>query len=532
VHVTEPLAYPPGSARPMPLRQLLCGLGGAALGPWEGTMVRGIQWDSRRVEPGDLFVALLGQRQDGNLFLADALRRGAVAVVTSRASLVPPGVPALVHPAPGSILAQVSARLYDFPARAVRCLGITGTNGKTTTTLLTAHLLQGAGLGVAHWTTTQVQVGDTRFRPRWTTPWPPDLHRFLAQARDSGQGWAVLEVSSHALAMGRLEGVRFAAVAVTNVTPDHLDFHGSFAAYAAAKASLLRYVGEDGFGLLCADDPVARTFPPPSWAPVYTYGLASQAHVTAQDVVLGKEGSRFALVVEDETLAHRLGVRRLELSLPLVGRHNVQNALAACVLALSQGVPPQAVARTLPSFTAPPRRLERRQIGPYTILNDVAMNEASYETVLAAVEALRPSQLVVVHALGGNRGPEVNARVVRTLARFAPSLGFAPLLATLSQDVLKRYGPEYQVTPEEAQAAQEAAREAGLDMELFPHLEEAVTRAIARLRPGGTLLLLGTFGMDDGPGMAEDLLCRRLGLPPPPRTRYPDPAAGFPAGDR
>jgi UDP-N-acetylmuramoyl-L-alanyl-D-glutamate--2,6-diaminopimelate ligase len=205
------------------------------------------------------------------------------------------------------------------------------------------------------------------------------------------------------------------------------------------------------------------------------------------------------------------------------GRHNGLNAAAAFAAALKLGIAADEAADAFKTFKAPPRRLEWQAVGPYIIYNDVAMNEASYHAVLRSVRDLRPEQVVVVCALRGNRGAAVNARIARILAAWQPELRFAPLIVSESRSDLREYAVDYTVRPEEIVAFSEEALMGGLRLSRHEELPSAIAEAVERLRPGGVLLLLGTFGMDRGPAVAKELLRQRVGLPAAPKQGYLEP---------
>ncbi len=504
------------------LADLLDGLGGEPVGAWSGVGISGIATDSRQARPGDLFVAVPGDHAHGMQFIAEALAAGAAAVVAPPAADWPSGVPGLRHPEPDHIVAEVAARLYDRPASRVRVLGVTGTNGKTTTALLTAWLLRVAGgRAVAHWTTTEVDDGGPAFRPIWTTPPAHRLQRFFRDAASAGRQDAVIEVSSHAIVQHRAAGVAFAAGIATNVTPDHLDYHGSFEAYVAAKRTFIASLGPNAAAILNADDATVRGFAAATSARPITFGFAAGAAVRAAGVNLGPRGARFTVEVADD-LAGGGGVLRLPVALPLIGRHNVSNALAAVAAALWAGAPPDQLPAALATFPIPPRRLEPEVVGTFTVLNDVAMNEASYETVLRTAAELAFPHMVVVLAIRGQRGPEINGRIGRTVARWNAQVRFAPLIVSLSRGRLRRYPVNYGVAPEEMAAFVEAAEAGAMPVEIHDELEDAIADAVARMRPGGLLLLLGTFGMDDGPAIAVQALQAKAGAPTAAPRRYMD----------
>jgi len=499
------------------LSALLGDIPGTRQGSWDGVTVQGIATDSRRVVAGDLFVAHPGAHTDGRLFIHHAAARGAVACLVSHPAPEEMPLPSLTVDDALGALPDVAARLFRHPARRLVIAGVTGTNGKTTTALLTAHLLRSAGMRVAFWTTTQVSLGSADFRPKWTTPHAHDLQRLLAEAADEGATHAVLEVSSHGIAQERIRHIPFAAAMVTNVTPDHLDFHGDFERYVATKRRFIETLPPSGRAVLNADDAVVRGFAKSSHAPVVLTGCSRQADLRAVYIRQSPKGAAFRIrgAIGDIKAAD------LPVHLALAGMHNVQNALLAAGTALSLGVPAHLLPAALGRFSPPPRRLERHAVGPFSVLNDVAMNEASYDTVMRTLAAAGVSRPVVVHAVRGQRGTQVNARVGHILGRWNRRLPFAPLLVTLSEDTLGSYPVDYSVEPEELEATLRAAQAEGLSAEVYPTLEGAIEAAVARVRPGGWLVLLGTFGMDEGPAMALDRLAAKAGVDPGPLPHYP-----------
>ncbi|MGC8487128.1 MAG: Mur ligase family protein [Clostridia bacterium] len=488
---------------------LVAGLPGHGIGGgWEQAAVLDVVIDSRTVRPGSLFVALPGHHSHGALHIGQAVAAGAAAVLVPEdwAAQVPPGVAGFASPHITRALAIASARLYRNPGSVLRLSAVTGTNGKTTVVTLLAHILRTAGFATVYWSTAFINDGHMTTRPRYTTPPAPELHRFLAEAAARGNTDAVVEVSSHALVLDRVYGLDFAVAAVTNLSPDHLDFHGSLAAYARAKRILVEALSPDATAVLNADDPVVSAYRLHTRARVLTFGFAS-ADIWAAIDALSPTESRFHLCLPDDP------PQLVRMQLP--GRHNVANAMAAAGLAIGLGIPSSVIHSAIESFQAPVRRLEADRIGPYTVINDVAMNRASYEAVMGAMRDAEPDRLVVVNAIRGNRGVEVNRDIAEILAlwsrRFTRS--FAPLVVTTSDRHAAAFPDDYRVRPEELQAFLAMAAERDLPCEVFRELPDALDHAIDRLQGGGTLLLLGTFGMDDGPALAiAKLEDRLLGL--------------------
>lgn len=509
------------------LATLLGGLGGTPFGDWAGVTVRGIATDSRLVAPDFLFVALAGQQAHGLQFVQPALEHGASALVLPAGATPPSGACGLLHQAPERVLAQAAERLYQAPANDLRLYGVTGTNGKTTTALLIASLLEAAGQPTAYWTTTLVRVGETAFRPKWTTPPAHELQRFLRSAVNQGARSVAMEVTSHAMRLGRVQGLRYAAGVAMNVTPDHLDFHPTFADYVAAKRAFIAGLDPDAAAFLCADDDIVRGFAASTRAHAFRFGLAPDADIRADAIRTDASGIRFVARVRHPELRRMFGAHDVRLHLPMVGQYNVRNALAALGVGIWAGIGQEAAERGMAGFVPPPRRLELQRIGAYTVLNDVAMNEASYDAVLGAVADLGSSPVVVVHAPRGQRGPDLNARIGRILGRWNRDLQFAPLVVSLSRAELQRYPIDHQVRHDELAALLGAAHTERLAASVHEDLEGAIREGVSRLSPGGILVLLGTFGMDDGPALAEAMLRERMGLAPHTGARrYLDPSDG------
>jgi UDP-N-acetylmuramoyl-L-alanyl-D-glutamate--2,6-diaminopimelate ligase len=492
--------------RLLPLATLAAGLPVMGFGEaWERVRIGGITLNSRAAGPLDLFCALPGQHTHGLRHWPEARRRGAVALMVDDEAVVPPDAVGLRAREPRAVLPELAARLYGHPAARLRLTGVTGTNGKTTTVHMIQHILSRAGLNPAYWSTAWVHGGGPSFRPHMTTPEAPELQRFLAEARDRGATDAVIEVSSHGVVLNRLGGLSFQAGVATNITPDHLDFHGSFDAYRRAKERFIASLGPDAAAVLNAEDPVVSRFGNHTAAHVRRFGWGKGHDAGAVDVATDAVSSRFGLVLRDDGLSRTV-------HLPVPGRHNILNALAAILVARHYGIPADIAADALADFVPPVRRLEPFVVGPYTVINDVAMNQASYETVLSAMADLnRP--LVVINALRGNRGVEVNRDIAHTLGRWNRRLQFQPLIATTSDPQVEALPVDYRVREEERDAFLAAARDAGLAVSCHRDLRSAVAEGVDRLPPGGVLLLLGTFGMDDGPALAAQLLSERVGVP-------------------
>lgn len=492
------------------LAELCRGVPGEPFGDWANATVGGISLDSRRVAPGDLFAALPGRHTDGAAYVPEALARGAQALLLPAGTPPPPGVPGLTTAVPRRTLSQLAARFFGNPSERVRVFGVTGSNGKTTVVAMLAQILAAAGRPGGLWSTDRVDSGLRRFRPALTTPEAPDLQRFLHEVESAGMGDACIEVSSHGVVQDRVADVTFTAGAITSVTPDHLDFHQTYDAYLEAKRGFLRALAPSCVLAYNLDDPGAVRASAGMLARRISCGFGVDADIRATQVESRAAGARCTVQISpwlaQLSPAFSSAPARADIAVPLPGRHNLTNAMLAMALALATNVPLPRIQEALADFSPPARRLRIERIGRRLVLDDVAMNQASFDAVFSTIAGLELPQLVVVVALRGNRGPEVNADIAARLVHWNRKLAFAPLIVTLSRRALSHYPLDYQVRPAELTAFLTVLRDAGLPHHLHTELDAAVADAAKGLREDGAMLLLGTFGMDGGLALAARLL--------------------------
>lgn len=356
--------------------------------------VSGVAYRSDQTRPGDVFFCIPGFRRDGHEFAADAVSRGAVAVVCERSVDVP--VLQVIVPSARRALAAAAARLYDEPSARLKVAGITGTNGKTTTTYLLDSIARQAGHLTGLIGTVETRIGDTRQPSARTTPESADLQALLAEMADAGVGAVSMEVSSHAIDLDRVFAMRFAVAAFTNLTQDHLDYHHTLAEYWSVKRRLFteldvreRVVNvDDAYGAELAA----------SLGGVWTVGRAANATIRALDERPLADSTEF-------TLATPSGSARLVL--PLAGAYNVSNALVAAGCGLALGIGLDDIVEGLAHAPQVPGRLERIDEGqPFTVLVDYAHTPDSLAKAIAAVRAVTPGRVITVFGCGGDRDPE------------------------------------------------------------------------------------------------------------------------------
>lgn len=425
--------------------------------------ITAIEIDSRAVRPGALFVALRGTHTDGHRFVADAIAHGAAAVVVEEGRGNARGVAEIVVPDSARALSRLADAFYGSPSQRLRIAGVTGTNGKTTVTHFVGAICTAAGIPTGIIGTVGAQFQSQRWPIANTTPLAPELQALLAAMRDAGAQAVAIEVSSHALALHRADEVRFAAAALTNVTRDHLDFHGTLAAYAAAKRTLFELGEACAFN---ADDPYgaqwAREFQ--GLKPVTTYGIREDCAVRANDVQVRPGGSVF-----------RVDGRSFELHVP--GRFNVSNALCAIALCRLLHVSEEAAQHGLASVTRVAGRMERIHGGGVDAVIDYAHTPDALDRALSALRETAQGRLMVVFGCGGDRDrgkrPEMGA-VASRLADYA----------YVTSDNPRTEDPE-------AIIAEIVSGVKGRNYAIEADRRTAIERALRDARPGDVVLVAG-----------------------------------------
>jgi UDP-N-acetylmuramoyl-L-alanyl-D-glutamate--2,6-diaminopimelate ligase len=363
------------------------------------TSVSSITGDSRRVEPGGCFVAVPGFKQDGRRFIADAVGRGAAVVVTEGEPIADLSVAQVLVPSVRVSLAQLAGAFYGHPSRQLTLVGITGTNGKTTTSYLVEALLRARGLATGVIGTIQYVLGDETRPAGQTTPEALELQAMLAHMRDHGVRGVAMEVSSHALALARAEGLALDVALFTNLTQDHLDFHGTLESYRLAKRHLFELLAASPkrarTAVVNGDDPAGASMVNGLDLTVLAFGLGPSANVRAVEHASSLEG--IGMTVDTPR-------GRVALTSPLIGEHNVMNLLGAVGAGLALGLEPPAIATALAAVGTVPGRFEQVRAGqPFLVVVDYAHTPDALERVLTTARKLTRGRLAVVFGCGGDR---------------------------------------------------------------------------------------------------------------------------------
>jgi len=386
----------------MTLAALLASLGDLASAPdvaidpsFGARVVKAMAYDSRRASPGSLFVALKGQKHDGVEFAVQALAKGAVAVVAEGARPPEVAAPWVVVRDARLAMARLAGAFYGHPSRDLTVVGITGTNGKTTTAYLVDALFEAAGVRCGMLGTIVYRVGGEERSATRTTPESVDVQHLLREMVARGCGACAMEVSSHALSQRRVDGTRFAVGVFTNLTRDHLDFHGDMESYFAAKRRLFEMLGPDGTAVVNLDDPRGASLAGLAGRTL-TYAIDRPAYVHPAALTHSLRGFSFDAVTPEGTVAVRS---------PLVGRPNVYNVLAAIGAAVACGLPFDAIARGLAALDRVPGRFQVVS-GPdddVTVVVDYAHTDDALKNLLETARPLATARLITVFGAGGDR---------------------------------------------------------------------------------------------------------------------------------
>jgi len=350
--------------------------------------------DSRAARPGDLFVAIDGTRCDGHEYAPHAVARGAGAVLAERA-LPLAGVPVCVVPDTRRAYGELCQALAGRPSKNLKVLGVTGTNGKTTTSALIASIFNNAGLRTGSLGTLGYDDSLEQSPATLTTPSPPALANWLARMQANGCSHAVLEVSSHALTQSRIAGIELAGVCLTNVRRDHLDYHGSLANYRRAKERIFDYLASGGVAVLNADDPVSAELAGRLNSAGLTIGIRNQADLTATVLERFKSEQTFLLHAGDASAAVRTQI---------IGDAHIYNCLTAAAIALASGIDLHTIIRGLEEVRTVPGRLERIECGqPFGVYVDYAHTPHALEGSLETLREVTDGRVICVFGAGGNR---------------------------------------------------------------------------------------------------------------------------------
>jgi len=464
----------------MRLEELSRLLVGARVNGDPAAEVKGVAVDSRSVRPGDLFICIPGVRQDGHDYADHAKRQGAAALVVERP--LDTGLPEIVVKDARHAMAAIACHVYGYPSHEMKVIGVTGTNGKSTVTHLLDHIFAEQGAVTGLMGTLGIKFGGRQYPTLNTTVDALEMQRWLRLMRDAGTEYCFMEVSSHALAMGRVKGVNFRTAVFTNLTQDHLDFHGTMEAYKAAKGLLFSRLGNtfsatpDGrkYAVLNADDEVSREFANCTAAHTVTYGFSREADVRADRIRYSPQGTRFRI----ESFAGEA-----EFHIPLVGKFNVYNALAATAAALCEGLALSDIAGRLATAKGAEGRFQTVSAGqPFLVIVDYAHTPDSLENVLSTISEFAEGRIYCVFGCGGDRDRTKRPVMGRIAARYSDCV------------ILTSDNPRTEDPRAILEEVERGIREEGMPSSDYYIIEDrglAIEKAVDLASPGDVVLIAG-----------------------------------------
>ncbi len=460
----------------------------------ENVPIHRIQYNSKRVEKGDLFVAIEGYTVDGHKYIESAIANGAVAVLVTKwqDGL---SVPQIQTPNNRIALSQLANAFFGHPSHELGVVAITASNGKTTTAKLLAEIFRHSGLQTGLMGTVNYEYGDVSIPSKLTTPESLELQGILRDMVDAGMEKLVMEVSSQAIEMSRIGGIRFQTVALNNVTREHIDQHGTFEAYWAQKQRLITESDPQTEVVLNVDDEHARSLL--AYRPdAYTFAHENEADVRCENLDLTTGFPRFDVALSDRMRERVPGLpERFPVRIGVAGYHMVLNALSAIAISLLQGVSVAHIQEGVQLYKGVERRFEMLCDTPFTVLDDHFANAGNINVTLQTLAYMKYRELLIVYAIRGNRGVTVNRENLETFVPRLSELGCTRLIVTLSRDVTE---PHDDVSKEEEEVFRSYMESSGQAYTLYDTLADATADALSHVQNGDVLLLAGCQGIDAG----------------------------------
>jgi UDP-N-acetylmuramoyl-L-alanyl-D-glutamate--2,6-diaminopimelate ligase len=458
--------------------------------------ITGVTCDSREVKPGYCFVAITGLNNDGNKYITEAVKKGAIVIFTEKESESKEKVPIIRVKDARQTLSQLAASFYNYPSKKLDLIGVTGTNGKTTTTHLIYHLLNYQILkrsGLIG--TVKVDTGHRTYPGDLTTPPPVQLQKYLREMVDNHLQYACMEVSSHGIKLKRIGETQFTIKIGTNISMEHFDLHPDFPDYLNAKKSFL----DDEschLVLINRDDHYLSSLAKKDLNNRLYYAIQADAQIRAEGIKTVNFGVDFIYNLK-RPFKNKKGAIiypcQIPVKMKLFGEHNIYNALAAITVGLYAGISPEQIQQFFRKFKGVWRRLEVIYQNDFTVIDDCAHNPGSYRAVFDAVKKIEYRKLFIINSLRGNRGSEINRENARTISNYLPGLGNVHLITSNCRDIVK---PIDLVSKEEEKVFLDTLRENNIKFEHFQELDPALRLTLKKIAKNNLILLLGPHAMD------------------------------------
>lgn len=469
--------------------------------------ISGVSYHSQKVKQGDLFVCVKGYKEDGHKYLPHAKESGAVAAVVEDIQ-ENVDISQFVVKNSRQALALLGAAFYDYPSRKMKMIGITATNGKTTTSYMTNAILENEGLKTGLIGTVNIKIDDKSIPSDLTTPESVDLQSYLSEMVEKNVSHVTMEVSSAALEMHRVEKVDYDIVTFNNLSREHIDSHGSFEQYFKAKSSLIKNASENSVAVLNLDDQYSASLIEETNAKVITFGVDSkEGHIGCKNLDLSTGRARFTVEILKPFTVNGKSYEPSEFDIELAvpGLHSVYNSMVAITIGLLCDVSIRTIQETLQTFGGVERRFEMIYEEDVKIIDDHFANAGNINVTLQTLQHMDYKKLHLVYAIRGERGPTVNRENANTIVSWAERLGIKEIIATKS---VSHVTAKDKVTEEELKVFQEVMSEGNIQVHLYDELPDAINHAILSARVGDLILLAGCQGMDFGAEIALKQLNR------------------------
>ncbi|ASK61945.1 UDP-N-acetylmuramyl peptide synthase [Virgibacillus phasianinus] len=463
--------------------------------------IEGVAYHSQMVSDNYMFVCVKGREVDGHSFISDAEKRGAkVAVVEDLQDGV--NIPQIVVKDTRQALAQIGSNFYHQPSKHLKMIGITATNGKTSTSYMTNAIFENAGLKTGLIGTVTVKIDDHSISSKLTTPESLDLQYYLNQMVEKNVSHVSMEVSSAALEMQRVNTVHYDIVALNNVSREHIDTHGSFERYFEVKSSLIRDADEESFAVLNLDNPYAASLVDQTKAKVITFGIENKdghIHCKGIDLTTGRATFKVEILKPFKTSIKKFQPSTFDIALDVPGLHSVYNAMVAITIALLSDIPITTIQRTLKEFLGVPRRFEFIYEDEIKIVDDHFANPGNINVTLGTLQQMAYNNLHIVYAIRGSRGVVINRENAEAVVEHASKLGLHQITATKS---VSHVTAQDEVTDKELEVFLDVMEQANINVTVFDELPNAIHHALADTAKDDLVLLAGCQGMDYGAGIA------------------------------
>lgn len=469
--------------------------------------IKGIAYHSGKVEEGFLFVAIKGYKTDGHKYIHQAIENGAVAIVVEDIQL-DIDVPQFRIADSRKALAALSDAYYNHPTKDIKIIGITATNGKTSCSFMANSILERAGLKTGIIGTVMTKFGNYIEPSILTTPESLDLQRYFSQMKAQNVSHAVMEVSSSALELKRVEYVDFDIVTLNNIGREHIDLHGSFENYYNAKASLIRNAKETSWAVLNLDCPYSSRLVHETKANVLTYGVKDRSgHIYIDDLDLSTGRGKFKVIINKPINVGNIEYKpqEFDISLSVPGYHSVYNSLVAISIGILCGIEIPVIQSAINAFKGVERRFQIIYDRGFKIIDDHFANPGNIDVTLETISMMDYNRLRLIYAIRGSRGVTTNRENAEAIAKWAKKLNLNEIIGTLSKSTVME---KDRVTKEELEVFLEVMEDNNIKVRIYDEIKDAVSYALCNIEKNDIILLAGCQGMDYGAKIALEELHR------------------------